>query len=348
MRLFPTRLAVSALALLSLAACDSGTTDEPSADPDALVGSWSLLESTDETFLTVSEGQPLVDQGGVQTGSVAFSGAESGTLRYIASVPSNGSTEAVLVSYDPRQSTTDPVRYELRLSGTSGYTTLYAFRPNGSSSYYESFGSVPAYTYVNGRVTVRALTLQSFSGTSVSVAAGAIAFPVVQIPAGQRTLVRTTTVAFQEPPYDGIDALRYVFEDDGVYRAERDNFPNVTYSTEGTWETSGDRLRLTVPAFDEGTAETRTYRYAVSDSRLLLDVTAQDCRADAACLRNVEGSFGLRTGTVTGYSVESRATFNPTGDAPARPARTGAPVPVDPRRETAVWPRALARTAADA
>ncbi|HEX8386890.1 MAG TPA: hypothetical protein VF576_11945, partial [Rubricoccaceae bacterium] len=275
---FRTHLAV-ALSLLALSACDTGEPDAGTGEPSDLVGSWTLQETTSETFLTVTQAQSFVDRGGVQTGSVSLSGAVNATLRYIAFAPSDQSSgDAVLTSFDPSGPGTPVVRHELRLS-TTGQARLFVSQPNGSYTEYYAYssGPTPLFTYVDGRLTVRPITLQDAYGGSgtVSVAAGSVSFPTVQLPANQRTRIRMTTVPFNDAPFGGLDAVRYVLEDGGVYRAERDYFPNVTRSTEGTWEADGDRLRLTARSeAEEGGTETQTVRYSVDAGRLQLDVTS--------------------------------------------------------------------------
>jgi hypothetical protein len=340
---FPARLAAAALSLLAFSACDTGGTDEPGGNPDDLVGSWSLQETTTETFLTVNEAQQFVDRAGPQTGSVALTGAVTGALRHIVQVPDDYYGDAILASHDPYGTTQPDTRYELRMS-QSGQVMLTVQGANGNYSQYYFSGATPAFTYADGRLTVRAITLQDYYGgaTRVTVAAGSVSFSTVQFVANQRTRVRSTTVPFEGDPYGGLD-LRYVLEEDGDYRAERDFYPNVTQSVAGTWAAEGDRLRLSIT--EEGVTETQTFRYAVEADRLQLSVTSDVCRTIAYCLTSAEQNFGLRPGSLTAYTEATSAVFAPTvEDDLGRTAQTAPPV--DPRREASVWPRALARPVA--
>ena len=339
-------LRLAALALLSLSACDSAE-DETSPSPSALVGSWSLAEVTTESFVTVSEAQPLVDRNGPVTGSVTTSGAEAATFRFMRVEPQFG--EAILTSYDPRLSP-PATRYELRMT-TSGYSRLSVSRPDGSFTEYDSYGATPAYTYADGRLTVRPTTLQNyFTGEAVTVAAGTLAYPVVQLSAGARTLVRSTTDPFDGTSGSGVLDVRYVFESDGGFRAERDFTPNVTRSVAGTWAVDGPRLRLSVAGEQPSETFTETFDYVISGGRLSLGVVADECRANVDCLRYVEQQYGLRAGTLTASAVEMTTVFAETAAAATRPALargSGAAsqsAASEARREAAVWPRLLART----
>lgn len=333
------RSSALALLLLTLPACDSGGTDAPTPSmPGALVGSWTLRESTDETYLTVNAAQVLVDRSGPVTGALQISGAQTGTLRYMSVDTNYG--EARLSSFDPNGPYTD-ARTEARLS-QNGYSTLYVYTPNGSYTQYDSYSTTPTYTYADGRLTVRTITFQSNGGPAVTLAGGTLAYTTTQIAAGTRTLARRVVTPF-DGSYDGLTAVRYVLEDGGVYRAERDVAPNRTFSVAGTWEASGTQLRLST--VDQQTTETETFQYEVGGGTLRLSVSQNECRQSTGCLGYQEQNFGLRPGTLTAVETTTAAAFDRTTQAP-RPAARGAgyvPAEAAARREAALWPRALAR-----
>lgn len=333
------RAGALALVLLALPACDSTSPDSPNVPPSALVGTWTLRESTDETFLTVSEAQVLVDRSGPVTGTLQLTGAQTATLRYMSVDTNYG--EVRLFSYDP-SGPTPATRVDMRLS-QNGYSDLYVSAQNGSYSQYNSYGNTSPYTYADGRLTVHTTTFQASDGTAVTLAAGTVSYPTTQIAAGTRTLARRTMTPF-EGAFVGTTVVRYIFETGGVYRAERDAPPNRTLSVAGTWEAAGTRLRLSTTVAQRYT-ETETFQYEVAGGTLRLGVTDSSCRQNTGCLGFQEQNLGLRPGTLTAIETTTTSTF---GQAP-QAARAAAPQAVTPeaaaRREAVLWPRALAAAA---
>ena len=349
MRVSPLRLGLLAASLLAVSACDSGGSSSGST-PGALVGTWSLRETTITTFLTSSESQAFVNTSGATTGSVALSGSVTATLQYIQSVPSPGQYgDAVLTSYDPRAGySPSALNYQLSL-GANGASRLYVLSPSGTSSEYYSYGSAPAFTYTEGRLMVRAVTLESSYGATgtVAVGAGTVAFPTIQLPAGQRTQISSATVPFDSDPYSGFEALRYILKDGGAYRAERDYSPNVTRSVSGTWEAGDALLRLSVTDASGSYTETETFQYVVGGGRLQLSVASSPCRASTGCLGNLEFQYGLRPGTLVAYTAETATVFTSADGRADRPsAASTREASTSVRREASVWPRVLARPVA--
>lgn len=334
--------AAAAFALLALSACDSTDTVDPETPPappptatSPLVGSWTLSGSTTKTFVTVSEAQVLVDQSGPVTGTVSTTGAQTVTFRYMEVNPFYG--EARLTSYNPRGPEPD-VRYNLNLT-RNGYSSLSVYRfATGTLAQYGVYTEGVPFTYADGRLTVQPLTLEQVYGQgngTVTVAAGTLAYPTMPLAAGQPTLARTDT--FDDP---GQNDFRYVFQADGVYRAERDEYPNRTVAVVGTWVAEGAQLRLSVT--DRQTVETETFQYAIEGGRLRLGVSADGCRDDTYCLQSREQEFGLRPGTLRQIRSEFETVFVPTTAATAPTRAAEAPAFLSARREAAVWPRALA------
>ncbi len=330
------RFGALALALLTLSACDSG--DSGSSTPSALVGSWTLKQSTSETYLTVNQAQVIVDRSGPTTGTLQISGAQTGTLRYMNVDLNYG--EVQLTSYDPA-APYPAERIEARLSPT-GYSGIAFISANGAVTQYETFNASP-YTYADGRLTVRPTPFRTYSGATVTLAGGTLAYQTTPIAAGERVLARRVVTPFQIS-YDGLTAVRYIIEDGGVFRAERDFSPNQTLSIAGTWEVDGAQLRLRTTR--EQVTETETFRYETTGETLRLGVTEVGCPQDVNCLRYQEQDFGLRAGTLTAVETETTAGFDRTATA-ARPAAPHAaarvPAGVAARREAAIGPRALAR-----
>lgn len=292
-----SHLGACGLALLALPACDTGR-PEVAPPTDALVGSWSLVETTAVTSLTASEAQTVVDRGGAPQGAIAFSGAATGTLRFF-SVDADGQT--VLTSYDPALNVPDGARYELQFT-PSGAVYFYATQASGASTAYD--GSGPAPTAADGQIAVGRLVLRRSGGGQVVVAGGTLAFPRVPLAAGQRTPVRTATVAVGSDPSDPASAVRYVFAADGAFRSVRTFFSGQTETRRGTWAVDGGRLRLSVT----GSAD-ETFGYTIREGRLELAASPSACR-DAGCLRAAEVEFGLRDGTLTALDVQTTRVFD--------------------------------------
>lgn len=291
-RLPLARLAACAASLLaSLAACDSGRPDA-SASPDPLVGTWALVETVAATSLMASESQTIVDEGGTPEGTVTFSGAESGALRFF-SITTDG---AVLTSYNPALNVPDGARYELQLS-TSGPATFYATQSSGSFADYAVFRTAPAFTYADGRIAVERVVLQR--GGFVTVAAGTLAFPRVALAAGQPTIARTSTLLVGDDPSDPAVSARFVFAADGAYRFEQTLAPGGVQTVRGTWTAGDGRLRLT-PAG----GPVQTLAYTIEAQALRLTGPPEPC-PDAACLRRTEAEFGVRGGTLLSAEVQT-------------------------------------------
>ena len=291
-RLPSARLAACAASLLaSLAACDSGRLDVPPS-PDPLVGTWAVVETVAETSLTASQPQTVVDAGGTPEGTVTFSGAESGALRFF-SVHADG---AVLTSFDPALNVPDGVRYEVQLSA-SGLSSFYATQFSGSFAEYSVFQTTPAFTYADGRITVERLVLRG--GGFVTVATGTLAFPRVALAAGQSTLVRTSARRVGADPSDPATSARFVFAADGAYRFERTLARGGVQTVRGTW-TTGDGLLHLTPA---GGA-VQTLAYTIEAQALQFTGTPEPC-SDAACLRRTEAEFGVRAGTLVAAEVQT-------------------------------------------
>ena len=335
------RTGALALALLTLPACDSGNSG--SSTPGALVGSWTLQENVVETFLTVNQAQVIVDRSGPTTGTLQISGAQTGTLRFMNVDPVYGQVQ--LTSYDPSGSSYPADRIEARLA-LNGYSTVTFSSDTGAYTQYDTYDATP-YTYADGRLTVRPITLRSYTGATITIAGGTLSYQTTPIAAGERVRARRVVVPFQNS-YDGLTAIRYVLEDGGGYRAERDFSPNLTRSVAGTWEADGSTLRLSTTY--EQTTETQTFRYEVSSETLRLGVIEAGCLQDTNCLRYQEQSFGLRAGTLTEIEVETTGSFERTvleGRAAAPRPAAHVPAGLDARREATIWPRALAQPASD-
>ena len=349
---FSPRVGALVLAVLSLSACDSGGA-EGGSTPSALVGSWSLQSTTTETFATLSEAQTVVDRSRPTTGTIAFSGAETGTFRFLNGQPENGS--AILATYDARQPVTRQDVYELRLNsyGSSGDARLVGIKADGTYVEYVLYSSPTApFTYADGRLTLASIVLQDVYNDTrrVTVSAGTMAFQATSVAAGQKTRVRSSTLPFDMDPYTGFSALRYILEDGGGYRAERDFYPNRTLSVAGTWAADGNRLRLSVT--QDGMTETEAFTYALESGQLQLGVSADPCRANASCRFSYEQELGIRPGTLSQVSVATTTVFSPTATLDAsrprarpdgNPARRPADAATRALREAAVWPRLLAR-----
>ena len=122
--------------------------------------------------------------------------------------------------------------------------------------------------------------------------------------------------------------MTYEFTLGGALRVQETQ-GNRTVERVGTWERTGDRLRLSTPTETPGVTETLTYTVARDGGALLLidETGAYPCDTD--CRRYTEQSYGLEPGTLRSYGPETEVRFVPVapradaradGLAPARPA----------------------------
>ena len=315
------RLALFALALVTLAACDSvGPTD-----PDALIGTWSLTGLDEEVRVTSTVDQSVPDLSAQASGAVTASGAEAAQLRFVNRVYRSSEEQSIdLTSAD--RFTNDGSYSELSISrfgtgeGAQAYGVLYA--PSGTG--YSAFGPFVPFTHDGGRITVPSLTLDDGSGQSVTVG-GTLTFPEVALVAGERSVIPRRS--FDDEFIEG-DAS-FTFFEDGTFEASTTE-RNRTTTIEGTWASDMDgEVRIGIR--DGNVVETVRYTFEVRDGALRLETTDESIgggNCPAECRRSYEASTLARAGSFSEVELAIVYRFDEgetRARAAARVAEDGAP-----------------------
>ena len=316
-----TRPAALLALLLALAACDSG------GPADEVVGTWALATFTNREVMVVSTTQTVIDLTVQPTGAVTVAGSEAASLstlnwagRY------GGGLEFSVASFDGNTSPYPERRHFLNVTDNDAYRSVrliagddqtyveYAL-PEGDPAPFVREGST--YRFTGGSLVA------TDSSDRTATLSGALTF-------GSRTLTAGQRETLSEYRYDTDPSYRvtYEFTSGGALRI-RETQGNRTVERVGTWERTGDRLRLSMPTEVPGVTETLTYTVARDGGALLLvdEMGAYPCDAD--CRRYTEQSYGLQPGTLRSYASEAEIRFAPVapradaraeGAAPARPA----------------------------
>ena len=320
------RTALLALALLTVAGCDSvGPTD-----PEALVGTWSLRSFDEELRVTSTVDQSLPDFSGPGQGAVTATGAESAQFRYVVSVFGSG-TEQSLTLTDRDPLTTDDGYAELSLyrSGTGSESGSYGFLYGRSGAGYSATGPVVPFTQSGGQIAVPSLTLSDGAQT-VSVG-GTLTFPTVSLTAN--TPASLPQRSFGDDQLG--DDVTFAFFEDGTFETSfREG--NRTETMSGTWESDEDG-EVRVGVREGNVTTTVRFSFEVRDGALRLETTDSDFggggSCNVQCRRSYEGSTLARGGSFSAVelavvyrfdegpsSSRARAQTAESSDA-ARPAR---------------------------
>ena len=316
-----TRPAALLTLLLTLAACDSG------GPADEVVGTWALATFTNREVMVVSKTQTVLDLTAPPTGAVTLSGSEAASLstlnwagRY------GGGLEFSLASFDWNTTPYPERRHFLTVTDNGAYRNAYLVAGGDQESVEYVLPEGVSAPFVREGTTYRftggSLVTADSSGRAVALS-GALTF-------GSRTLTAGQRETLSEYRYDSDPSYRvtYEFTSGGALRIQETQ-GNRTVERVGTWERTGDRLRLSTPTETPGVTETLTYTVARDGGALLLidETGAYPCDAD--CRRYTEQSYGLEPGTLRSYGPETEVRFVPVapradaradGLAPARPA----------------------------
>ncbi len=327
-----TRTAAFAVALLVLAACDSGT----SGADDDLIGSWTFASASNQSVGVVSQAQDMVDLTRATEGSVTLSGAESGSLRYVHSYYSYDSQSSLsLTSYDPNANEYPSSWQTLSINqGPNHSSAALTASSNDGTTYYYNEAVGAGVSRNSARFTVNVDMASYYDNTTPARAEGTITLGHRTLAAGERSTF--SEYAYEFPPNN---TARYAFEREGVLRTQQVS-GNQTVERTGSWKRVGDRVVLSTT--EDGITTSFEYRVQQDGAALLLidDRSASAC--DAECRRYAEQQFGIVAGTLTSFQTELTLRLVPTASgARAQVAPAAAvPLPEPLQARVSIRPRA--------
>ena len=304
------------LALLSLAACDSGGPD------DALVGTWTLTHVRADVQATSRTAQTVPDRSATPSGSLSVTGATTASLGTVVNLFSDpdGGVNLAIESSD---------------IGSAGYVQLVIQElvTESQASLLDADAGLSYNAYFTPRRTLIARTGGRFTvapvevttGNETATVSGAIRYPDLALVAGQPTVLQRNEGAPDE-------TIRFVFGDDGTFRATMFSLGDDE-SVSGTWERVGDNVRVTVT--DSVQTEVVTFRATVTGTTLELEAADLDgfsCIDE--CLRFYEGEVFATPGSLSAVSLLITYRFNSGAQASAR--ASGAPAPPLRSRQAAL------------
>lgn len=289
---------------LALSGCDSG---EPNLsdrlDDHPLVGSWTPQSTAQRTFAVVNQTQQVVDRSEPGAGDLRITGDASGDLRY-PFISRDG--DVTIFTIDTRFHPF-PDRYAF-LSINASRATVTAWTDGEYVQYGRShpYGE-PPYTYEDGVFDLGPLTLESSSGTTVTVT-GSLDVPLRTLEAGTEHEVETHIVTEDTEDL----AFRYVFEPDGSFRAEP--LPGTSEpGYAGSWDEAEDG-QLQIRLEGESTSTLVELDYVVEDGALTLGTSREYCEGHAACLAQYENQYALIEGSLTRVRQTNGIAFTETVD----------------------------------
>jgi hypothetical protein len=298
----PRRYTPALVALIVLAACDGGASD----NRHALVGSWLEAGGAQTTFVTSSVAQEVVDATRPGTGDLALRGDASDVLVYASSHFDREGRRAFTIFSTDHLRHPFPSSYAFLSLDPDG-TSATVWRDGAYRQYgYTHYGGPVPYTFADGRLVLDDVALSSHDGRIV-VADGALTLPMRTLPAGVETEVQRHHHT-EEP---GEVLRRRVFGADGSYREERvGDSPLPPFS--GTWEDLGDgHIRITGSV--NGQAASAELAYRVEGGRLTLSTTWEPCAgvAHPDCLPGYERGFAMAPGSLVRMREENAEILAP-------------------------------------
>ena len=320
-----TRLAALLAVSLALAACDSG------GPADDLEGTWTSTAVTNRTVAVVSRTQDAVDLAAPPEGAFTLSGDAAESLPYVWGYYRSGAYSSLYVSsFDPNAGGYPASRSFASLEQIGADQTVNARVETGTEAAEYTGRGTALFARDGARFTLGADLAPAYDAEGGAVRAeGALRLGTRRLTAGAPTVLSEYRYEFPSS-----STVRYEFRRGGVLVVQEVS-GNQIVSREGTWERTGERVRLTSP-LQEGITVTYVYAVRREGGALLLVNDQANGPCDAWCRQSIEDTFLLEPGTLSEYRTEETIRLVPSASGRALaqvegPTPFGLPAPLRAR-----------------